>query len=531
MLGTLFVFSNGFETVENDSLVLDHEVSARMTARGALKIVERLSDGTDRTIYDASAPTETKNNSNKSSPPSVVLTEGADEMSPAPIHTDSMADPSASAPVTGFSEFGDGKQITDESATARIHALHTALASDGIKIDTSEQLYATGTRMAQIGYATQSARKQEHDESLPIRDVADALRAQVMAEDREDYTISAREFGKNLAVNGHVTVKGYKVSEQAIRGLMLRLESPALGYVLGLRDRISAEYEKPENLRDSRGIATDRVKIADILSHECERNPSVKMKMRTRKGIGDIFAIVSPQYAPADAPAVLADIVAKMPRDARGTFAYDPKSTAWELRADVWTPTPVESQAVGEPFRGYVSFQSKDNGTGRFRGGGGIELIRCLNASTYLAEGAAVARRHIGAIMVDIDAMLVGATRSIHALCKAWGANRELEIPLPEIKEKKITLEDAIPGFWRFLLRDQRSELARVLPGRTENHIVGLTNAFNRERRDSSKLVRADFAQGWTRYIQRQAGDVRREAEIACGSWIVNDRPMGYVAE
>jgi hypothetical protein len=93
-----------------------------------------------------------------------------------------------------------------------------------------------------------------------------------------------------------------------------------------------------------------------------------------------------------------------------------------------------------------------------------------------------------------------------------------------------MTIEDAIPGFYSWLLRDRSSELAGVLPGRTAMHVEGLTAAFASERRDSTKLVRSDFAQGWTRYIQSQSTPVRRDAESAIGRWLVQGGPIEHEA-
>jgi hypothetical protein len=262
--------------------------------------------------------------------------------------------------------------------------------------------------------------------------------------------------------------------------------------------------------------------VASVLSHECDRAKDVKIKLRTRESLSDVFAVVSPSYVPADAPAVLDQILPDLPRDARGSWSYDPESTAWELRADVWTPTPVEQHAVGEAFSGYVSFRSRDNGGSSFRGGGGVLLLRCLNASTYTADSNDVQRVHRGRIMYDIGTMLRGSTAAIRALCAAWGANRETEVPLPP-----VPLSVAIPGFWSFLLRDRSSELAGTLPGRSAEHVKGLTEAFFQERREPARLVRSDFAQGWTRYIQDQPTPARREAESAIGAWLVNGGKVG----
>lgn len=431
------------------------------------------------------------------------------------------------------SSFAPGGLVVDDQAKQRIEAQQSALIAAGVAVDSREQFFGTGTRMADVGYAEQSKRKAEHDRKLPLRDAADALAESVRAERREDIVLSAADLAKGIHANGKITFDGLAIGEQAIRGLTSRLDAPMLGYVLGLRDRISRtvnEAKKAEasgleqvaaSLRER--ARQDRAEIASVVVYECKRNPDVALKLRARRAVGDVFAVVSPSYEPADAPKVVADLVAGLPGDARGSFAYDPFSTSWELRASVWTPTPVEEQAVGEAFEGYATFNSKDNGSGRFNGGGGITLIRCLNASTYTADGVEVSRIHRGTIRRDIDKMVRGAISAVNALCAAWGTNRSAVVEQPS----GVKISDAIPGFWRFCLMDRKSELAGVLPGRSEEHVKGLSAAFFDERRDKSKLVRSDFAQGWTRYIQDQPTPVRREAEAAIGDWLVRNRPMG----
>jgi hypothetical protein len=433
--------------------------------------------------------------------------------------------PTEPAPAPVFSTFAD--PVSDDAARERIEALHATLAAQGVAVPTREQLFATGTRMADIGYQTQATRKVEHDAKLPLLEAAAQLRAAVQSEQRTDREMTARELGQAITVNGKVAAFGLCLTEQAIRGLSTRLESPMLGYILGLRERISTEVGRGD-AKNSAAIQADKARMAEILVHECGRNPDVILKLRTRATVGDVFAIVSPGYTPADAPEMLSEIEqSSMPKDARATWAYDPCSTAWEMRASVWTPTPTDEQAVGEPFEGYVSYSSRDNGTSRFRGGGGISLIRCLNASTYTAGGAEVNRVHRRNILRDVDAMLRASLASIHVLCQAWGEARADVIDAPT----GMKINDAVPGFWRYLLRDRSSELATVLPGRTEAHVKGLTTAFAEERRNELKLVRADFAQGWTSYIQNQPSAVRREAEAAIGGWVVSGSPVRHLVE
>lgn len=457
-----------------------------------------------------------------------------------PIATPIVSAPPVPAPIAPAlvnSTFG-GALVTDEAAKARIEAQHAALISGGVKVDASEQLYATGTRMADVGYATQTERRQEHDKLLPFVDVAQALTERIRSEQREDVEMTAAEFAAALTVNGKIAVNGLAIREQAIRGLFGRLDSPGLSYVLAMRSRIAdrvveirsagAEADKVAALVAANNA--DKATIARTIVHECRMNPSEVLKLRTRRGLGDVFAIVSKRYAPADAPEVLGQVIRQLPRDARGTWSYDPETTAWELRADVWTPTPVEQQAVGEAFRGYTSFSSRDNGTGRLNGGGGVELLRCLNASTYVAEGIGVQRNHVGRIMLDVREMQAKAVSAIRVLCAAWGVARETVVEVPE--EAPVgPVSKVLEGFWWGELTNRKSELAGVLPGRKVDHVAGLVRAHLSERRDPEKLVRSDFAQGWTRYIQDQPADVRRDAESAVGAWLVSKRPMTFDAD
>lgn len=372
-----------------------------------------------------------------------------------------------------------------------------------------------------VGYETQDKRKKEHDCAGLVRDVADVGILAIRNEGRQDREMSAKELGDAITVNGKIRAFDLALTEHAIRGLFARIESPAWSYLMGLKRRMAESLAKG----DTKAMSEDRAKAAEILRFECLRNPDVSLKLRTRTNPGDVFAVVSPTYANADAPEVLPDVLRGLPGDARGSWSYDPTTTAWELRADVWTPTPVAEQAVGEAFRGYVSYQSRDNGTGGLGGGGGVEILACLNASTYMANGVEAKRVHRGRILLDVSKMTRAAMKSIDALCAAWGRAREQTIGAPS----GLTIEDAIPGFWRHLLTSRASELAAVLPGRTETHVRALGEAYASERRDRSRVVSADFAQGWTKYIQRQDAPVRREAESAIASWLVRGAPMGHV--
>ena len=442
-------------------------------------------------------------------------------------------------------------------AAARIDALHDALRKEGVTdvgMGNSHQAFANGTRMMDMVYAPSgdvATKAREHAEKLSLRECHAQLTGMVRAEQRRDVIIPAKDFANALDMNGALVFKAdgseYKVREQAIRGLTARLGSPALSFFLGVRDRIADATRTIKAIRagevteEDAGfsvadltayIAADKAELLEMLQRECHRFGHVDMKFRLRDGLGDVFASMSPTYANADAPEALADVAGNLPDDARATFSYDPVSTAWELRASVYTPTPVEEQAVGEPFEGFASFRSRDNGNGSFDAGGGILIWRCLNATIYQAAVNRARRRHVGRILHDIPAMVAAASASFHTLCRVWGETREQVIARPaDDAGALIPLEMAIPGFFRHMLTVRGGELVGVLPGRTEKHVKALAMVYPEQRQDSARIVRADFAQAYTKYIQTQATPVRREAEAAIGKWLVSGERVAYAAE
>lgn len=411
--------------------------------------------------------------------------------------------------------------VTDDAAKVRIEGQHDALRQAGVNLDKRQLRYDTGTRMADGGYATQHGRAREHAEKMPLRDAIALLTATVEAEERRDTTVNAIDLGQGLSVNGKVSFDGLVLREQAIRGLLARLGSPALSYVLGLRDRIADTAQAPEHK------AADKASMLDVLQRECRRFGDTPVTLRTRRGVEtpDVFAVVSPGYSVADAPSVLPFVQEALPADAKASIAYHPDSTAWEVRASVFTPTPVDEQAVGEPFSGFVSFQSRDNGTRRLTGGGGILVLACLNASVYTAESTSVSRVHRGDIHYDLARMAVDAGRAITALCAAWGVAKSDVLTVPAL----VPMEEAVPGFFRYMLTARHGELVGVLPGRREDHVAALARTFDGERRNPSEISRADLGHAWTRYVQGQSAPVRRDAEQAIGRWLVSRERIEHV--
>jgi len=431
-----------------------------------------------------------------------------------PIIENLDAEPVSPAPVYSVGWADRTKDVVDERARERIAAERAAVAGalgralpEGLGI-------SEGTRMMKLGYDVQAERKREHDAKAPFSQVAEQVLALVGGEKRRDIEVSAGELARDIRANGRIYARDFALSEAAIRGLAGRLESPMLTYVLGIRDRVASDAKHAM-------AQADRDLIAEVLRHELKRAPDVKLKLRCRESLRDVYAILSPGYAVADATTLLPELLKVAPKDAKATFAYDPGPTQWDLRTYVWTPTPVDDQAIGEPFEGFTSYRSRDNGTSRFTGEGGINILACYNAGTVEMRDGKSSRIHRGRVMADIPAMMHDATRSIRALTLAWGAAREHVIPLTPA-EKKIG-DAFIADLFKSLLAEK--PFAGVLAGRTVEHAKGLAVAYKGERRDrdEDRVNVADLAQAWTKYIQAEpSGAVRRDAESAVGRWVVD---------
>ena len=136
-------------------------------------------------------------------------------------------------------------------------------------------------------------------------------------------------------------------------------------------------------------------------------------------------------------------------------------------------------------------------------------------------------RVHRGMRDTDIAGMIQLAMGSIDALCQAWGMARHATVEIPDPLVGK-PIGQVLPGFWRALLTDTR-ELAGVLPGQTEKHVERLAVVQETERRNKGTIVRADFGQAFTRYIQDFPMPVQRTAEAEIGAWMVKGSSIGWV--
>lgn len=402
---------------------------------------------------------------------------------------------------------------------AAVQAVHDELGTQLPRL-----YHEPGTQILRqdAAHRTLERRRERHAHAQPLVTAAAELIDTVKAERRRDIPVTAGELARQLTCNGLLRVGGYQLREHALRGLMSRLGSPALGYLLGMRDRMASNGDPGHR---------DREHLLATVQHELKQADSTPLVLRTRDEHRDVYAVVSPGYGVADAPDVIPALLADLPDDARGTTAYDPSTTAWEIRMSLYTPKPSETVAIGEPFEGFASWASRDAGNGRLRRNGGIVVVSCLNAACMPIDLNVQGFVHRRGIRDRVSAAIPEAMRAMHRVAQVWGLARTDRIPHPTTPAGDlIPLEHVIPGFFRAMLTARRGEYAHIMAGRTEEHVRALSVTYEHERRNHVEHTRGDLAQAWTRYAQDHDLATQGRLEQATGQWLLSGAPVDHVA-
>src|SRR5215467_10392819 len=151
----------------------------------------------------------------------------------------------------------------DPKAAARVNAQQDIIREAGYDVGNQHQFFTSGTRMLAEGHQEMDRQKRAHDDLRPLSAVLDEIDQTIAAEKRHQRRMTSGELGRMLSVNGKLKVDGYKVQEQALRNLLARLESPALGMVLGMRERIAGR-SKLGNLT-AEGMKLDKEMMLELL--------------------------------------------------------------------------------------------------------------------------------------------------------------------------------------------------------------------------------------------------------------------------
>ena len=347
-------------------------------------------------------------------------------------------------------------------------------------------VFAPGTRVVSVGEDNFAAERAAVA-SLPTFDSARrALDARIIGEDREDIVATAGDMYMDAAGRLVVNNVAHKLQRDAFAALAVRS-----GFGCGvqyLTQRCDAA-RRADNVN------------ADLASAD----PKLGFKLRTRRtpdGDRSIYAVLSPQYAAVDAPAVLAAAAAAV-GDARAEIVYDGASTRATC---LWMPDTVIDLAAGDIFKAGIRISTDDTGRGRIRVEAVLFRNLCLNliiigeaSKTTLDQ---VHRGDCGDITERIRAAAAAATAAIDPFLDMWGEARRTKVADPV-----AALHDLVCGVLAPPTKGQREGALAALkaafavePG---NSVADLVNAVTRAAHESVDLE-ADYRD----FLERRAASL-----------------------
>ena len=244
-------------------------------------------------------------------------------------------------------------------------------------------LFAPGTPLVKWGLDKWRTERQAVEDWPSMREAADAVRSQVIAERRVDDTMPAHRLrmkvdGGRLVV--HRGGGGLFLERHGLEQLASRCAGflPPSNYV---RSMNADEVAHLWNSRAERGLLQD---AGDIV-------------LRHRRSVDDvgrsIYAAVSTAYGVHDVHQVAGDLARILGPDTPGSLVYDPDrvSLAWEAMQMRDVP-PV----VGEVWKAGLKGGSRDDGKGSAWTLGALLRALCVNLTTEELETSRSRQRHRG---------------------------------------------------------------------------------------------------------------------------------------
>ena len=244
-------------------------------------------------------------------------------------------------------------------------------------------LFAPGTPLVKWGLDKWRTERQAVEDWPSMREAADAVRSQVIAERRVDDTMPAHRLrmkvdGGRLVV--HRGGGGLFLERHGLEQLASRCAGflPPSNYV---RSMTADEVAHLWNSRAERGLLQD---AGDIV-------------LRHRRSVDDvgrsIYAAVSTAYGVHDVHQVAGDLARILGPDTPGSLVYDPDrvSLAWEAMQMRDVP-PV----VGEVWKAGLKGGSRDDGKGSAWTLGALLRALCVNLTTEELETSRSRQRHRG---------------------------------------------------------------------------------------------------------------------------------------
>ncbi len=417
----------------------------------------------------------------------------------------------------------------DAEGAARATADEKAAREAGFAV--RPPLYTIGTMVVDLGVENFRASRQEFESKPTAREACASLAQRVVAEDRKDHVVAARDL--TMLPDGRLQgpLNGqpvYPLSQRALEGLCTFTTPGGGGYLAECPPELRAtnmNHWLPRALRlDKR--ATDRAVAEWLKAKEVaerygttfnapEPKPILvprEVTVRTRKA-GDsreIFAVTGPRYGAYDIDKIAAQVAAGVPDDARCDIIYD----GHRARINVLFHSNIqpENAVAGEIFRAGLLITTDDSGAGSIKISAEVERNLCLNLIIIDFKQLLVgSRRHIGTtgnIAQDVKNHIEAAMNKIGYFVQKWSeANAENVLERYGLEDMEQVFEGLV-----------RNKVVHVPGYRPEEQVKRLLAAWNKEPMRTkagvlNAITRAAHEQTWRTWataeeLERKAGEL-----------------------
>lgn len=430
----------------------------------------------------------------------------------------------------------------DPEARARVQADRARLESMGVR--TADAHYAEGARVNEWGVENARKSREEWKRLPTVGEACDAIAAEVRAEQRVDVravaasvkdasvaNVGASRLGMN--VEGRLIVENmperFAISRTAMTQLMKRIGPDGGG---------GAQYLAAVD-PELRALNVNRLLAAApkrALLNGQDEPESMFLRLRTRKGTPECYAIVSERYNALDIDVVADQIGRNLPPSMRADVSYDGQRLRVEATAH--SNVAPENYAAGETFKVGVTVRTDDTGRGGLRVDGIAVRNLCLNLVILDHASKPLCRiTHLATsdeIREALVAALADAQKLVAPFLTQWGMactrNELTMVRAAYGKDVPLSIEEAIPGFYRAMFA--RSDVDRLLPVSASKAVEGVMAAWRKE----PDTHRASLANAVTRWAHERDGASRFDLEDAATIankilWARTDRPLPWTAD
>lgn len=318
-------------------------------------------------------------------------------------------------------------------------------------------IYPIGTQVAASGQETYRVSREHFEQRPLVEDVLSAVPRAVKAQRRRDYLVDLHSL--SMQTDGALVSKqipqpiGY--NQHALAQLLGRLESSngGAGYLMGCPPTLREPHVN-HWIRESERIAA----ATPVPTRGKARSFQANIRtMLTEQGRG-AYAVLSTDYKVRDAEACIQSLHQALKSKvgdqtgARGEFLLD--GPHWRYRVYFHSDMKLDDLVVGDIFRGALTLESSDDGSGSIRIISEIERARCINLTTISAWRADGLRHNAASFDDRLEVMVGKAVGSISHFAEKWAeASRDLVLDVADNSPQYVfaVLVDKglvrVPGF------------------------------------------------------------------------------------